>query len=108
MKKRPFLTIGSVVAVLLFVLPGIADTGSENPPEFYFTRLVYGSNGGPARTPQVDLKCADLEAGEGGTRFGGGWATDFPASDCKFMWGVQRLTGVSVYSEKPHLVSALD
>lgn len=106
--KKPFFTIGAAFAAVFFVLPGIADDGSETPPEFYFTRLVYAQNGAPARTPRVDLRCEDLEAGEGGTRFGGGWATDFPASDCKFMWGVERLTGVKVFDEMPHLVTALD
>jgi hypothetical protein len=108
MKRKPFLSIGSILAVVLFVLPGIADTGTDTTPEFYFTRLVYASNGAPARTPRIDFRCEDLEAGEGGTRFGGGWATDFPASDCKFMWGVERLTNIKVYDKSPHLVTALD
>ena len=106
--KKLLLTIGSVLAVALFVVPGVAGTETDFPPEFYFTRLVYAGGGGPARTPRMDLRCADLAAGEGGTRYGGGWATDFPASDCKFMWGVERLTGVRVFDKGPHLVSALD
>jgi len=107
--QKPFLTIGSVLAVALFVLPGLANTGSDTAPEFYFTRLVYSGNGAPARTPVLNFRCEDLAAGEGGGRFGGGrWATDFPASDCKFMWGVERLTGVRVFDKSPHLVSAMD
>jgi hypothetical protein len=93
---------------VLFVVPGIADTGSDSTPEFFFTRLIYASGTSAARTPTVNIKCADLAPGEGGTRYGGSWATDFPASDCKFMWGVERLTGIRVYDEGPHVVSALD
>ena len=106
--KKWLLKIGSVLPVVLFVLAGFADTGSESTPEFFFTRLIYGNGSGPARTPRLDIRCADLAAGEGGTRYGGGWATDFPASDCKFMWGVERLTGVRVFDKGPHVVAALD
>ena len=106
--KHTYLIAGSVLAAALFVLPGLAETEPETTPEFYFTRLVYGNGIGPARTPSLDFRCADLEAGEGGTRFGGGWGTDFPASDCKFMWGIQRLSNIRVYDKSPHLVTALD
>ena len=105
--KHPYLILGSVLATVLFVLPGLAQIETEDV-EFYFTRLVYAQGNGPARTPFLDFRCADLEAGEGGTRFGGGWGTDFPASDCKFMWGVERLTNIRVYDKSPHLVTALD
>ena len=106
--KHAYLIVGLVLALALFVLPGLAQIEPETTPEFYFTRLVYGNGNGPARTPNIDFRCEDLEAGEGGTRFGGGWGTDFPASDCKFMWGVERLTNVRVYDKSPHLVTALD
>ena len=105
--KHWYLTAGFVLAIGLFVLPGLAEDGSD-VPEFYFTRLVYGNGGGPARAPSLDFRCSDLQAGEGGTRFNGGWGTDFPASDCKFMWGVERLTNIRVYDKSPHLVTALD
>src|SRR5262245_59418166 len=106
--KRTVLIAGSVLAAVLFVLPGLAETEPETPPEFYFTRLVYGNGFGPARTPRLDFRCADLAAGEGGSRFGGGWSTDFPASDCKFMLGIQRLSNIRVYDKSPHLITALD
>jgi hypothetical protein len=106
--KRPYRIAGSVLVLALVVLPGLAQNEPENAPEFYFTRLVYGNGGGPARTPVLDFRCADLAAGEGGTRAGGGWGTDFPASDCKFMWGIERLTHIRVYDKTPHLVTALD
>jgi hypothetical protein len=107
MKRAQFIA-ASVMAAALFVLPGLAEIDLETTPEFYFTRLVYGNGFGAARTPRIDFRCADLEVGEGGTRFGGGWGTDFPASDCKFMWGIQRLSNIRVYDESPHLVTALD
>src|SRR5262245_58114633 len=106
--KHLYLTAGLVLAFTLFVIPGLAQTEPETVPEFYFTRLVYGNGTAPARTPIIDFRCEDLEAGEGGTRYGGGWGTDFPASDCKFMWGVERLTNIQVYDKSPHLVTALD
>ena len=106
--KRRVPIISLVLASFLIVLPGLAQIEPETVPEFYFTRLVYSDGGGPARTPTFDFRCTDLAAGEGGTRGGRGWGTDFPASDCKFMWGVQRLTNIRVYDKSPHLVTALD
>lgn len=106
--KRASFIVGLILAIALLVLPGLAEIEPEPAPEFYFARLVYSNGGGPPRIPQLNFRCTDLEAGEGGTQFGGGWGTDFPASDCKFMWGVQRITNVRVYDKTPHLVSALD
>jgi hypothetical protein len=106
--KLKYLIAGSVLAAALFMLAALAQPQPETAPEFYFTRLVYGNGFGPARTPRLDFRCDDLEPGEGGTRFGGGWGTDFPASDCKFMWGIQRLSNISVYDKSPHLVTPLD
>ena len=105
--KIPFLAAGSVV-IALFVLPGMAQSESETVPEFFFTRLVYGNGRGTPQVPVLDFRCKDLAPGEGGTRMGGGWGTDFPASDCKFMWGVERLTNIRVYDKTPNLVTALD
>ena len=106
--KRSHLIVGLSVSLGILAFPGVAQIEPESQPEFYFTRLVYGNGFAPTRTPALDFRCADLEAGEGGTRFGGGWGTDFPASDCKFMWGVERLTNIRVYDKSPHLVTALD
>jgi hypothetical protein len=101
-------------ALLLFVvaaLPSQADI-PEAPPEFYFTRLIYSGGGfgfgGFGSGGIGERECATLREGEGG---GGGrqsWATDYPASDCKFMWGVERLTGVRVYRKSPHSVAIMD
>jgi len=106
--KHRYLIAALSLPAMLFVIPSLAQTGPDIVPEFYFTRLVYSNGGGPARPPVLDFHCADLAAGEGGTRFNGGWGTDFPASDCKFMWGVERLTNIRVYDKSPHLVTALD
>jgi len=104
----PFLVAGSVIVAALFVLPGMAQTETEAVPEFFFTRLVYGNGRGAPQVPVLDFRCKDLRPGEGGTRMGGGWGTDFPASDCKFMGGIERLTKIRVYDKTPHLVTALD
>jgi hypothetical protein len=106
--KHWYVAVSLVLAFALLVVPTFGQMEAERQPEFYFTRLVYGNGGGYARVPQLDFRCADLAAGEGGTRFNGGWGTDFPASDCKFMWGVERLTNIRVYDKSPHLVTALD
>jgi hypothetical protein len=106
--NHTYLIAASVLAAVLFVLPGLAQIEAEITPEFYFTRLVYGVGLGPGRIPRMDFQCSDLERGEGGSWFGGGWSTDFPASDCKFMWGIQRLSNIRVYDTSPHLITALD
>jgi len=106
--KRTCLIACSIVAAILFVLPGLAQIEDKTTPEFYFTRLVYGTGYGRPGVPNFNFRCADLGRGEGGSWFGGGWSTDFPASDCKFMWGIHRLSNIRVYDEGPHLVTALD
>jgi hypothetical protein len=55
-----------------------------------------------------ERECATLAEGEGGRGGGGAWATDYPASDCKFMWGVERLTNIRVYDRSPHTVAIMD
>jgi hypothetical protein len=105
-----------VFALILLVLPGLADTPSDAPPEFYFTRLIYsGGRGGRFGGFGVgsealrERECATLREGEGGSGNGlGVWATDYPASDCKYMWGVERLTNIRVYDRSPHSVGIMD
>lgn len=102
-------------AALLFLImaavPSQADL-PEAPPEFYFTRLIYsgggGRFGGGFGFGGAERECATLREAEGGGGGGGAWATDYPASDCKFMWGVDRLTGVRVYRKSPHSVRVMD
>ena len=97
-----------------FVLPSVAETSSDSNPEFYFTRLIYSGGRGGFYSAQSSPKlgtertCESLERGEGGGGGGGSWATDYPASDCKFMWGVERLSGVRVYDRTPHSVAIMD
>jgi hypothetical protein len=80
----------ALLALLVLVIPGmsISELRDEQAPEFFFTRLVYGS-------------------GFRGRGFGGSWATDYPEADVKFMWGVQRMTGIRVYPE-PNTVRIMD
>jgi len=81
MSKRLIL----LFCIALFVMPGFSLQGPavEGPsgrttPEYFFTRLIYPSGGG---------------FGRGGRS----WATDYPEADYKFMWGVERMTNISVY-----------
>jgi Domain of unknown function (DUF4159) len=70
-----------LVFMLLLVIPGRTENGPEaGESEFVFARLRYGGGGG-------------------GFRFGGSWATDAPASDHKFMYGIKRLSNVNVSQE---------
>jgi hypothetical protein len=101
--------------VAAFVLPSLADSGSDSYPEFYFTRLIYSGgrsfySGGDSPKLGTERTCESLASGEGGTgsRGLGSWATDYPASDCKFMWGVERLSSVRVYDKTPHSVAIMD
>ena len=83
-------------------------------PEYYYTRVMYTGSGTPERGGPIPVRypalrgfhCSDLERGEGG--MGGGWRTDYPASDCKFIWGVERLTNIAAYREAPHPMALLD
>src|SRR5687768_12304782 len=91
-----------------------ADEPYGEPPEFYFTRMIYsgGGRGGGfdgffnLRGGLLDFTCADGDV-SGGNRLGVSWATDYPAADCKFMWGVERLSGITVDPD-PNVVEILD
>lgn len=111
MKKA--LSVLFLFVVLLFrVSADTSPPGTE--PEYYYTRVMYSGVGTPERggpfpmryEPLRDFKCSDLERGEGG--LGGGWRTDYPASDCKFIWGVERLTSINAYREAPHPMQLMD
>src|SRR5215467_9383795 len=105
--------------VLLLIIASLAGASAETAlpgtePEYYYTRVMYTGVGTPERggpipvryAPVRNFKCSDLERGEGG--LGGGWRTDYPASDCKFMWGVERLTKINAYREQPHTMPLMD
>jgi len=79
-------------------------------PEFYFTRLIYSNSGrrgrwGMGKPPQ--FTCPEFGGGGQFPRAGGGWATDYPSADCKFMGGVHRLTGVRVHPD-PNVIEIMD
>jgi hypothetical protein len=72
-----------IFCIALFVTPLFSTEGptGRTTPEYYFTRLIYPSG--------------DFFSGFG--RGGGSWAVDYPEADYKFMWGVERMTNISVY-----------
>src|SRR5215510_11225433 len=96
---------------------------SDDPPEFYFTRLAYTERpdgccrhrggfgfygmGRPTMPIPPQYICPEF----GGTRFfpqqGWGWGTDYPGGDCKFMGGIHRLTGLRV-NENPNVIGVKD
>jgi len=70
-----------LVFIFLLVVPGMtADGPNPDEPEFVFARLMYG-------------------AGLSGLRFGSRWATDSPAADHKFMYGIKRLSNIKASQE---------
>src|SRR5262245_52961785 len=100
--KKTLSVLFFIVVLLSGAWADVAPPGTQ--AEFYWTRVIYsgfgrGGFGLSSRGFGSSVRCADLVAGEGGFGGGGSWATDYPASDCKFMWGVERLTGISVFRE---------
>src|SRR5687768_12448936 len=80
-KKTTALFVFLVLVVPILAAP--ATPPVNDPPEFVFARLIYGSGF------------------EGfGRRGRGSWATDFPEADYKFMYGIQRLSNVRVQIEE--------
>src|SRR2546427_12764537 len=87
------------------------DSPPDNDAEYYYTRLMYSGLGVPERggpfppryPPLRGFKCDDLERGEGG--FGRGRRTDYPAADCNFVCGVQRLTSRRADRAAPHPIA---
>jgi Domain of unknown function (DUF4159) len=110
--RRALCGVFVIVVLLSGGFAGTPPPGTE--PEYYYTRVMYTGVGTPERggpvpiryRPDPDFKCSDLSPGEGGG--GGGWRTDYPASDCKFIWGVERLTNVAAYREAPHPMELMD
>ena len=83
---------------------------ADQVPEFYFTRLIYSENGwrGRGAMPKPPrFTCPEFGGGARFPRAGGGWATDYPSADCKFMGGVHRLTGVRVHPD-PNVIEIMD
>jgi hypothetical protein len=103
--------------IFLGVLSAAFSADKDDPPEFYFTRLVYTQNsaargrgfgsGYTMPKPEEQFVCPEF----GGRTFfppqGWGWATDYPGADCKFMGGIHRLTGMRV-DPNPNVIGIMD
>jgi hypothetical protein len=106
--------VAASLAAAFALLPDVlAVDPSEEPKEFYFTRLIYSGGrgrggGGRNNTFGLDDKniCQD-ELSMRDHHQGSSWATDFPEADCKFMWGVERMTNANIHKE-PHAVRIMD
>jgi hypothetical protein len=105
-----FFLLIAVIAAGVVVSRTSADTSTA--AEFYFTRLMYTGNSMRGREftmsrPRQQFTCPEL----GGRNFfppqGWGWGTDYPGADCKFMWAVQRLTGIHVHPD-PNVIAIMD
>jgi uncharacterized protein DUF4159 len=110
-------------AVLLCLCVVVMSAVSEAPksteqPEFYFTRLmyhdVYGRGGPGSGSPPAGgcvggaIASGGIGNGGFGRGFGGGaWMTDTWNADCKYTWGIKRMTNVRV-SPDPHPVPIMD
>src|SRR5262245_44082230 len=85
--KTRVIAIAATLSVILLFMSAVAAQrdGPTEPPEFYFTRLVYSENG--VRSMFTMRKPPPFTCPEfGGGRFfpgqGWGWATDYPGGDC--------------------------
>ena len=114
-KKTALLILFAVIGSACFVwLSAVSADTPVDPPEFYFTRLIYseGGFGRGFRSFGTMPKPAPYTCPEfGGRGFfppqGWGWATDYPGGDCKFMGGIHRLTGMHV-DPNPNTVKIMD
>jgi hypothetical protein len=79
MLKKALFVLGLGI-ILMPVLSTSQQPSRDLPPEFYFTRLIYPSGGGFGR--------------------GNSWAVDYPEADYKFMWGVERMTNITVHPDE--------
>jgi hypothetical protein len=107
----------AVVAVLLLLLVGTScwltahpiQKPSDGAPEFYFTRIAYTEDGshGYGRFLGNRYICPEFGGGNFFPPQGMGWSMDSPGADCKFMGGVHRLTGLSVFPN-PNMIELTD
>ena len=106
-----------VAALLLVLLLGAScwltarprANSSDGAPEFYFTRIAYSEDGsrGYGRFRGNRYVCPEFGGGNFFPPQGLGWSMDSPGADCKFMGGVHRLTGLSVFPN-PNMVELTD
>jgi hypothetical protein len=99
--------LAAVAIAMLFPMNRPAAQPRDATPDFHFTRLMYTDmrRGTMARPPPYT--CPELGGGNFFPPQGWGWATDYPGADCKFMDGVNRLTGVRVHPD-PNIRSIMD
>jgi hypothetical protein len=96
----------TVLPEVLAVGPAI-DTAAEDH-EFYFTRLIYSdARGRPSAFGLDDQNICNDEESMRLHQQRQSWSVDFPEADCKFMWGVERMTNARIHKE-PHAVHIMD
>src|SRR5690606_34644489 len=98
------LLAGLAAALAAFELPA---QRRANIPDFYFMRLMYSDSRGRTMARPPPYECPELGGGSFFPPQGRGWGTDYPGADCKYMHGVDRLTGVIVHPH-PHVRAILD
>jgi len=95
-------------AGLLAVFPTPDNYDVDPNPQFFFTRLAYTENGYRGYGSSApNYRCPEFGGGNFFPRQSMGWGMDYPGADCKFMGGIQRLTGLSV-SPNPNVIEILD
>jgi hypothetical protein len=125
MKKAVLILLLLIGTGSWAALSAVMSDISDDPPEFYFTRLAYsergdgccrhrgGGFGGFGRfvetmpIPREEFKCPEFGGGNFFPPQGWGWGIDYPGGDCKFMGGIHRLTGMRVHTN-PNVVGVLD
>jgi hypothetical protein len=98
----------AAVVILVSSITATANDRRDSSPDFYFTRLMYTDMRGGMMARPPPYTCPEL--GGRSDYFppqGRGWAIDYPGADCKFMDGVNRLTGVRVHPD-PNVRAILD
>jgi hypothetical protein len=109
MRRIIGLSLLVLASATVFVAMFVSADTPDDTPEFYFTRLAYTQNGyrGWGSTYGSAFRCPEFGGGNFFPRQSTGWGMDYPGADCKFMGGVHRLTGLSVYSN-PNVLEIMD
>jgi hypothetical protein len=116
--KLGIATLMLIAAAGLPLLTSLAEFDDPNTtnPEFYFTRLRYREGGtrgrgffgmGGTMPKPAPFRCPEFGGGNFFPVQGWGWGTDYPGGDCKFMGGINRLTGLPVYPH-PNVVDIME
>jgi hypothetical protein len=110
MRKRIILPAFTLTAIAAFVVIfAVADSPTDDNPEFFFTRLAYSENGsrGWGRFVPKNFRCPEFGGGNFFPPQGLGWSMDSPGADCKYMGGIQRLTNLRVFPN-PNMIRITD